>query len=492
MATTAHTTDTGLTQAPLDRLLFWLACATLALAPSQLTFTVKSIPLTPAEMMLLLAALVWAVRWFTRRDTSSLPPWPHWMMITAAVMGIFIAGDRPQMSILKDAAQTVLYLIIGVTIFRAALADRARLRTATVALLVGTTFAVGLGVAQWAILQRDYQPNPMQRVVFGDRAARSDDPEDPIHAADHLVFGVHDATGFHPQSRYYAYLSAETPLEVSSTFGNWNKHGYHASRTAYAGFLALVLPLALALVIGDGKRRGIVIWVAALGAGIALSVLAGLVLPALLTGVLVTAGLLGRKVLGWAAAALLGYLALTALLPFNRQEMLIEPTQMQISQADADYLYPPAGIQQLKKFWGEQQAALNVLRYHPLFGVGVGNYQQNISSGYDRLSVVDKQRLEADAQNGYLLWAVSTGVLGLAALCWLFGSYLLTAWRAARAKRDPWSAALAGAMTALVVLSLVTNPWVRGTAILVAALLGALGALATPCAEERMTNKEEL
>jgi hypothetical protein len=307
------------------------------------------------------------------------------------------------------------------------------------------------------------------------------------------VYGVHDATGFHPESRYHAHLSAETPVDVSSTFGNWDLHGYHASRMGYAGFLALVLPLALALVLGDGKRRrGIVIWVVCLGAGIALSVLAGLLLPALIAGVLVTGGLLGRKALGWAALGLLGYLAVSALLPFNQQEILQEPFRLQISQAEAAYRYQNSGMQHLKKFWGEQYAALNVLRYHPLFGVGVGRYQANMSgSAYVSLGEVSKQRLEADAQNGYLLWAVCTGLFGLGAMFWLYGTYLLAAWRAARAAREPWTAALAGAMTALVVLTLVTNPWVRGTSIVVAALLAAIGMFATEGAKARMTEQEE-
>jgi O-antigen ligase len=141
----------------------------------------------------------------------------------------------------------------------------------------------------------------------------------------------------------------------------------------------------------------------------------------------------------------------------------------------------------LKKYWGEQLAALCILRGTTLvpspqgpalFGVGLGVYQAkgNIQDGYSEcISPVANQHLESDAQSGYLLMLVSAGIFGLAALLAVIGSYLAKAWRLARTCHgDPWAAALLGAMVAFAVMSLGTNLWIRGSFLVIAALFALL------------------
>lgn len=73
----------------LGRLLYGLAVLTLALTPTQMTFTVKHLELTPAELVLIAAAVVWVIRWLQVRDTHSLPPLTNWLIIGVAVLGLF-------------------------------------------------------------------------------------------------------------------------------------------------------------------------------------------------------------------------------------------------------------------------------------------------------------------------------------------------------------------------------------------------------------------
>jgi len=450
---------------PLGRVLYVLALAILALAPTQLTITVHHFPLHPAEPLLLLALVVWVIRWAAIRDTRSLPPLFHWVIVAISALGIFVLGKHLHFGIAKDVLKLALYLLGAVTIFRATLTTPQRLRGAVIALLATTTLAIGLAVAQRVALQTYNQPWPPSRLIF-----------------EH----------FTPT----AYLISQTPNCVCSTFATWGDHGFYPSRTAYAGFLALVLPFGLALLAGERRKTGITLWIAVLFAGAAGTVLAGYLVPAILLGLLATAFQLGPRMALGTLIGIAVYLSLTATVGslfggFNRIEILDEPYRARIPAIEAQYRYD--GKQHLKKFWGEQQSALNVLRGHLVFGVGSGNYQDVIGQGYDLLGVIDRQRLDPDAQNGYLLTAVNGGLVGLAALLALLCGYLGPAWRAARAgqRQDPWAAAILGALVALILIFFVTNPFIRGTFLVVAAVLGAAGNHATFTAPSRITTQEE-
>jgi O-antigen ligase len=461
---------------PLGRVLFGLLLAVLALAPTQLTLG----PLHPAEPLLALAALVWAIRWLKVRDTASLPPFAHWLVLAAGALSVFalftpyIDGaeiDRkttlvigPLQSVLEKAAlkgwametaQVVLYLLIAVTLFRAALTTAPRIRTAVIVLLAATTLAVGLAVAQRALLPSQRVADPEQRMVFHDKTPR-------------------------------AYVTVQTPMTVCATFGSWNDKGFHPSRTAYAGFLAVALPFALALLC-TSRCRGLRLWMALLLAGAAYSVLAGLLVPALLLGLLTTGIALGPRTGRWVLLGVLLYgVALLVFGGINRAEVLYEPYRLAVNDADAARLY--GGTHELKKFWGEQFAALNVFRDRPIIGVGNGQYQASIGAEtYDVVSKAASQRLEPDTQNGYLVTLVNTGLIGLAALLALLGLYLGLARRARRSvPGDPWMAAALGAMVALVVMMFATSPWVRGTMLPIAALLAIIGNGATCVPDERI------
>ncbi|HOS42121.1 MAG TPA: hypothetical protein PK794_00365, partial [Armatimonadota bacterium] len=503
----------------------------------------------PSEPFLLLAAFVWAIRlgvwWVTARKQpasapepgaprraraaaasplAELPPFAHWLLFAAGGLSLFAllaplgpaAGANDEVIPLArlgieiekaavkgwamETAQVVLYLLIAVTVYRAVFRAPGRLRLAVFALLAATSLAVGLAVVQRALLPAHYQPDPARRVVFADNTERMTEAEKAAYTGPRIM-GVWRDGQFTPRPRALAYVTVETPQHVCSTFGHWGEHGFYPSRMAYAGFLALTLPFALVVWRTD-RRRWVRLWMALLFAGAAATVLAGLAVPALLLGLLATGFALGPRA---GRAVLVGVVAygvfVFALGGLHRAEVLVEPYRPTVRAAEAARLYD--GATHVKKFWGEQYAALNIFRGNPVLGAGNGQYQARIGQAYDVLSPVAAQRLEPDAQNGYLVALVNTGLLGLAAWLALFGGY----WGLARARvraagarvrateddvptRDPWAAALCGALAALVLVFFVTNPWVRGTATVIAALLAAVAVGATPSPAARIDKQE--
>lgn len=456
----------------LDRMLFVLALLALALAPTQLTL--PKVPLHPSEALLLIGALVWAVRWLLRdRTCRGLPPLSHWLMVGAAGVGVFfISGDRLLpvsakdkevfVSLAKEIAQMAIYLLLAYPVFRVALSTPRRMRTAVIALLVTTSLAMALAAAQRVVLQSHYQPNPRARVAY-----RTPTPA--------------------------AYLSAQLPFHVCGPFATWSEHGYNPSRATYAGFLALVLPFVLALLVSERKRPGMVIWASVLLAMAAFTLLAGYLAPAILLGLLVTGFALGPRVGRQTLIGVVAYLLIVSVAGgFNRREIIVEPFQWRISALEARYRYED-GVRHLKKFWGEQQVALNVISGNPLFGAGAGRYQAQIGQSYSSLGKIDEQRTEPNALNGYLLTAATTGLLGLAVLLLLYGSYLGMARNAViTAGKSPWPAALLGAMVALALLTLATNPWVRGMSVVIVAWLAAIGNFTTFSPETLKMEQEDV
>lgn len=463
----------------LDRALFALAVLALALSPTQLTL--PGLPLSAAEVTLALAALVWAIRWLKERDSHNLPTFAVWLFIAAGLLSLtgIINGsffplreldptakgmlNEKLASYVTEMAKLVLYLIIGVTVFRAVLNSPKRIKIAIGALLITTSLAVLLAVVQRFILPGMYQPISDGRVVFED-------------------------------FNWQAYLHIDLPTKVSSTFGSWNKHGYHASSAAYAGYLGLVLPFALAFLVQFRKRRGVVVWMSLLFLAAALSMLSGYIMPAIIFGLIVTGVALGAHTGRWVLAGIIGYLLLCMVMPFNRETILQEPFQLKISRTEADNRYGKDGPRHLKKFWGEQYAAMKSLRgsmdvnYPALFGYGVGQYQSNLPGGFNGIADVAMQRLESDTQSGYLFTALTLGFFGLAALFALFSEALRGAWRAIRfCPHNPWAAASLGAMVMLILLTVVSPPLLRGTLMVVAALLAlcANGAMITGEEEEK-------
>jgi hypothetical protein len=113
----------------------------------------------------------------------------------------------------------------------------------------------------------------------------------------------------------------------------------------------------------------------------------------------------------------------------------------------------------LKQYNAEGQAALNLLAEFPFTGCGLGNYQDQIGKFYQSLE--KNNTSEPNANNGYLIIASSTGIVGLWAfitLLWLCGKRLFALYRDTG---DDYlkniSLGLAGSLVALTVSNFFTH-----------------------------------
>ncbi len=80
------------------------------------------------------------------------------------------------------------------------------------------------------------------------------------------------------------------------------------------------------------------------------------------------------------------------------------------------------GKKQIKNRYLEMQASLNMISKNALLGVGAGNFQGNIGTYYKGIPKVNTA--EPGQNNGYLIIASTTGLLGLASVLWMFFSLL--------------------------------------------------------------------
>jgi len=103
----------------LSRLFFYLACITILIAPTQWSVEIrKGLLLSPADITLMLAAGVWLLDVFVRRDWAELrklPPWSHTLFILCAAASMLIASDK--LAALKEVIQYIEYFIVGYIVF---------------------------------------------------------------------------------------------------------------------------------------------------------------------------------------------------------------------------------------------------------------------------------------------------------------------------------------------------------------------------------------
>ncbi|MEI6518627.1 MAG: hypothetical protein WCO98_01065 [bacterium] len=494
----------------LEKALFWLSVIAITFSPTQVSIIGK---FTPSDLALIFAAIVWVVLLIIKRDRLMLPPISNWVfaaIITFSIIGIVAAlapesihaikapemliqiKDGVKQAITQDIAKIIIYLIIGVGIYRSAFTDHQRIRIATYGLLIGVTFAVSLGVFQRIQLKNHYQPERQKRVVFANNFDRLSDEEKVTFEQDKkkVIMGMWkiDESGnniFTPCSKYKAYLTAETPIQVCSTFGSWSDHGYMPSRFGYCAFLALALPLLLILLASE-SIIWIRLWIALVIASAGVSFMAGYLFPALIAGLIFASILLKDKNRIF-ACGITAALIIISIIPWhNRKEIFTEPYQMTVNQADSDYYYE--GKPALKKIWGEQQSALNSLRSSPLYGSGPATFGEIAGRSYDTMGDLEKQRLEPDAHSGYLITAIQSGILGLAALFMILGFYFGNAIKTIKTDYNLWVIASCGAILALIFLLLFTYPMVRGTGTLLAMIMGIIASGETLALKKRIIN----
>jgi putative inorganic carbon (HCO3(-)) transporter len=244
------------------------------------------------------------------------------------------------------------------------------------------------------------------------------------------------------------WMPSVEPFKVRSTFLNSNVFG---------GFLSLALPLMFGLFLGetDWRRRAWLLVVILAGATAVLS--GGSFLGLALAFGCVA---LGR---GWkpflAYAVLLFLLAFLVLPHLPRGNLEVQKESVELFNADGD----------MGRRYPEWQAAVEMIREHPLLGVGSGCYQEKIGTFYGTIPIVPGSAAQADTQNLYLVLAASIGLPGLVAFLGLLLGAGAAAARKAVLAADTRSNGLflgvAGSVAAFAVNSIWSPLLVRGIGI---------------------------
>ena len=137
------------------------------------------------------------------------------------------------------------------------------------------------------------------------------------------------------------------------------------------------------------------------------------------------------------------------------------------------------------------QSAMMMLVDHPILGVGIGNY----AAAYPQYSLPRWDDPLGHAHNYYLNVAAEAGLIGLSAYLILWVSAFWQSWRAVRASSGLWRGVAAGLLGMLIALSLhngLDNLFVHGMVVQVGIGLGIVAIIndKLPITNKQMTNNQ--
>jgi len=409
-----------------ERGLFPILLLMILVAPTQWGLTVKGIPFAPADLVLGVGFLAWAVLVVGRRVSPVIPPACLWMLVAVALAsavnairavntgqgfapmapGYEIAGT-PLKSV-AEVVQLVEYFLVAYVLVFSAVREEQHARGASLALAAVTALVVLGGL-------------------------------------------------FHYVTR------ADEPFFVRSSFG---------SRGIYGGYLAMTLPVVFAMALDSVDTRLRLGLFAVVIAG-AVTILSPGALIGLITALLLVAARSSSRVLQATLAGVLAFGVVTAVaLPRNYDQNVYQFLH-----------FRTADEQQLRAQWREWIAGVFITQEHPLLGVGPGNFQQNLANAYGAhgLEYPGKARpgadlasglMEPDTNNLYVVTAATTGLLGLAALLWMLIYFGKTASAVVRRPGSGVARVLAlgiwGGIIGFAVTSIFSSLLVRGTGVVLA------------------------
>ncbi|MCF7855720.1 MAG: O-antigen ligase family protein [Candidatus Pacebacteria bacterium] len=263
-----------------------------------------------------------------------------------------------------------------------------------------------------------------------------------------------------------------TPVDdfaVGATFGN---------RNVYGGFLSLCLPLFLGMLIYDNQWRRRMWYAAALLLGLATTLSGATMIAVAVGGSMVCLSRGQRTFLGFALVLVLLLGVVLPRLPRENTWELHDSIAMFEGDGTPAQRYP------------EWQAAFIMAQEHPLLGVGIGHYQENVGRYYGTLPSRNK-KAEADTQNLYLVLASSIGFPGLLAFTGVLGLSVLRGINGTTRVPEPavrgCCAGSAGALIAFSINSIWAPLLVRGIGIPLILVM----VLASACTASRLISKNE-
>ena len=299
---------------------------------------------------------------------------------------------------------------------------------------------------------------------------------------------------------YEARLRGVGPLGFQLSEGVYRAYGTFEQPNPFAGFVGMVLPIALAVTVYyvmriayslvTRSRSGVTHDVLrfTLYAFVTLLLAAGLYLSFSRGAWLGTAAAIGALIVFaprrlWVGIAL-GVVTLIGMLTLSNAGLL--PSAIGERLADAGTLLEIRDVRgvpindanyALIERQAHWQAALNMLTDHPWTGVGFSNYQPV----YEQYRLLNWPMPLGHAHNIYLNVAAETGIVGLGLYLVLWISVFALTFRAIRRAQGFDRAVAVGLMGAWVYLGthmLVDNLYVNNTHLMIGALFGVLSVIA--------------
>ena len=292
-------------------------------------------------------------------------------------------------------------------------------------------------------------------------------------------------------------------------FGNYIRaFGTFEQPNPFAGYLALILPVAFGVVVGVFSIRHSVFrktrhWILntgyyALAALASAAMLAAVVMSwsrgawlGVAAGLVVTLIVPSRRAFGLALTIALGLMFVVLLSNIN----VIPDVIAARFGGLADYfgVFDVRGVRvddanfAVVERMAHWQAAWGMLHNHPGLGVGIGNYAVE----YPAYALPRWDDPLGHAHNYYLNVAAETGFVGLAAYLILWIAVFWQAWRSVRASSGIWRSVAAGLLGMLVALSahnLFDNLFVHGMAVQVGIGLGIIAVINSANEKSRAPN----
>ncbi len=404
----------------LERFLRFTVFTLLLVAPTQWSLEVGSkLHLTLADILLALGALLFLSGGW-RREMGQRLILPSPFAIFFVFWGaVSITVAADRPAAVKDFFQWTLYFVVGWMLIGHIISETRTRRTALLAATVSAAIVLFLALIQ----------------VFNSQLA---------------------------------------DINVGGTFGN---------RNVLAGFAALALPFALAMVLDSDSPA--IKAAAAIAALLGLTVLlSGAAALAIAIAFIAMAAFRGRGAL--AAALLLIFIFMTLFHPrLPRRAGLREnwPDAEEWHDPWSDSIALHEETLELARRYPEWEVAWRLASDHPWRGVGAGNYQQAISEGSYRNIATRPGEPEPDTQNLYLVLAVSVGFPALLAFLAMLVEGMLSALKAmsgnTRLRRVESSLALGtfGSLLAFAITAIWHPLLVRGIGIPLVAVLALAGQL---------------
>lgn len=264
----------------------------------------------------------------------------------------------------------------------------------------------------------------------------------------------------------------------------------------YAGYLGLVIPIALGVITGLKVHASALTWKGLLGAS-SLGLVAFVALAATLAAlgmswsrgawIGVGAGLVATVVVQSRRAlvlSIIGAVVLAFVIWLSSINIIPNAIAARFSGVEEYFgVFDVRGVQvddanfALVERMAHWQAAFDMFQTHPAIGVGFGNYQVV----YPDYALPRWSDPLGHAHNYYLNVAAEAGALGLIAFVVLWIAVIVQGWRAVRISHGSWrgiAAGILGVIVAVAIFNAFDDLFVHGMHVQFGVILGITGAVA--------------